>query len=223
MKTGVSCPQKPSCEHLTRPVKRWYNEFIPREGGARMHRFSLMPDRMVMTYRDVSAAFLTELEIKLLFVDIDNTLAPYEQPEPDEHILNWVADIQGAGVEIVLVSNNNPERVERFNKDLGLKAYPKTGKPFSGDMKRHLKDSGLKPEQALVLGDQLITDAWAGHGLGIRTVIVPPIRDKRTWFFRFKRWLERPVIRRYMKEHPEYVYPFEQLKAAEGKQNAGVE
>ena len=188
-----------------------------------MHRFALMPDHMAMTYRDVSASFLREMGTKVLFVDIDNTLAPYEQPEPDENIQNWVTELRNEGVEIVLVSNNEPERVERFNRSLGLIAYPKTGKPFSRDMKRHLKDSGLSPEQALVLGDQLITDAWAGHRLGVRAVIVPPIRDKRTLFFRFKRWLERPVIRKYMKKHPDYVYPFEQLKGAEGMQHADVE
>ena len=176
-----------------------------------MRRFKLMPEHMALTYRDISVPFLREMGTRVLFVDIDNTLAPYEQPEPDEEIRDWVKSIQNEGVEIVLVSNNNPERVERFNRSLGLVAYAKTGKPFSRDMKRHLKHSGATPEQALVLGDQLITDAWAGHRLGVRVVIIPPIRDKRTAFFRFKRWLERPVIRKYMKNHPDYSYPFDRL------------
>ena len=30
-----------------------------------------------------------------------------------------------------------------------------------------------------------------------------PIKDKKTLFFRFKRWLEKPFIRTYYRRHPE--------------------
>jgi predicted HAD superfamily phosphohydrolase YqeG len=52
-----------------------------------------------------------------------------------------------------------------------------------------------------VLGDQLLTDALAGKALGLTVLIVPPIRDKKTAFVRFKRWLERPYIKAYHKKH----------------------
>ena len=51
------------------------------------------------------------------------------------------------------------------------------------------------------LGDQLLTDALAAHRLGLRAIIVPPIKDKTSLFFKFKRWLERPYIRRYKKQN----------------------
>ena len=49
------------------------------------------------------------------------------------------------------------------------------------------------------LGDQLLTDTLAVHRLGLISIIVPPIKDKRTPFFRFKRWLEKPFIKKYYK------------------------
>jgi predicted HAD superfamily phosphohydrolase YqeG len=53
-----------------------------------------------------------------------------------------------------------------------------------------------------MLGDQLLTDAYAGKHIGLRTLIVPPIRDKRSLFVRAKRRIERPYIRKYWKIHP---------------------
>ena len=49
------------------------------------------------------------------------------------------------------------------------------------------------------MGDQLFTDVLAGKNLGMRAYTVPPIRDKRDPFTRFKRLLERPLMRAYHK------------------------
>jgi HAD superfamily phosphatase (TIGR01668 family) len=95
------------------------------------------------------------------------------------------------------VSNNDRERVERFNATLGLDAQWKSGKPFGKVMKHFMRAWGVSAAETAVLGDQLLTDALAGKHLGLRAIIVPPIRDKRTAFVRFKRWLERPYIRAY--------------------------
>ena len=68
-------------------------------------------------------------------------------------------------------------------------------------MRRAMRGMGCDASDTAMLGDQLLTDALAGNLLGLRVLIVPPIRDKKTAFVRFKRWLERPVIRRYYKKH----------------------
>jgi predicted HAD superfamily phosphohydrolase YqeG len=47
------------------------------------------------------------------------------------------------------------------------------------------------------MGDQLFTDVLAGKNLGMHAYTVPPIRDKRDLFTRFKRLLERPFMRAY--------------------------
>ena len=52
-----------------------------------------------------------------------------------------------------------------------------------------------------MLGDQLLTDAYAGKHIGLRAIIVPPIHDKTNPFFKCKRLLERPFIRKYAKAH----------------------
>lgn len=159
----------------------------------------LVPDYMFGRYADVTPDFLRSIGVRALLIDIDNTLAPYEQPDPDEGHRAWLASLEAAGIRAALISNNDRDRVERFNATLGLVAHWKSGKPFGRTMRRVMEEWGVSADETAVLGDQLLTDALAGKHMGLRTIIVPPIRDKRTAFVRFKRYLERPYIRAYRK------------------------
>ena len=161
----------------------------------------LLPDYIFPTYKDVTVDFLKNIGIKALLIDIDNTLAPYEMPEPDDDIRAWFKCLAENGIKATLVSNNDRERVELFNATLGLPAYFKSGKPFAKNLKKAMADMGSDRTNTAMLGDQLLTDAAAGKHIGLRTIIVPPIRDKNNAFFRSKRAMEVRHIRKYVKLH----------------------
>ena len=161
----------------------------------------LTPDYMFGSYREITPAFLRSIGVRALLCDIDNTLAPYEQDEPDDSIRAWVNELRENGIRIALVSNNHAPRVERFNATLGLPAYPDSGKPKKKTLLRAMETLGVTPRETAMLGDQLLTDAYAGKHIGLPALIVPPIKDKTNPFFRFKRLCERPFIRRYAKAH----------------------
>ena len=161
----------------------------------------LMPDYMFPTYDAVTPEFLKSIGVRAVLADIDNTLAPYEQAEPDERLCGWLASLSDAGISITFVSNNGRERVELFNRTLGLPAYYKSGKPFGKNLRRAMTAMGSDKTSTVMLGDQLLTDALAGKHIGLRAIIVPPIRDRRDAFTRFKRVLERPFVRRYQKKN----------------------
>ena len=161
----------------------------------------LTPDHMFDSYREVTPDFLASIGIKALLIDIDNTLAPYEQPEPDESIRKWFDDLSANGIKAALISNNHPPRVELFNRSLGLDAYPDSHKPSSKTLIKAMEKMGVSTENTAGLGDQLLTDTLAVHRLGMISIIVPPIKDKTNAFFKAKRLLERPYIRKYRKKH----------------------
>ena len=161
--------------------------------------FSLVPEYVFENYLYVRPEFLSSLGIRALLIDIDNTLAPYEQDLPDENIINWFSELKAAGISAALISNNHPPRVELFNSLLGLPAYADSGKPKRKNLLRAIDDMGVPLSQTAGLGDQLLTDTLAVHRLGLISLIVPPIKDKKTPFFRFKRWLEKPFMRKYRK------------------------
>lgn len=167
--------------------------------------FSLVPDRVFETYNMLTPAYLSERGIDALLIDIDNTLAPYEQPLPDDGHRAWFTEMAEAGIKCVLVSNNSADRVELFAKSLGVPAYADCKKPLTKRIKKIMIDNGIDVTIAAFLGDQLLTDGWTARNFGVPIFIVPPIKDKTTAFFRFKRWLEVPFMKKYYRLHPDDV------------------
>ena len=159
----------------------------------------LMPDYMFSKFDEITPEFLKSIGISALLIDIDNTLAPYEQPDADERIINWFKSLNDAGIKASLISNNHAPRVERFNATLGLDAYPDSGKPKSKTLLLAMEKMGSTRENTAGLGDQLLTDTAAAHNIGLISIIVPPIKDKTTAFYKVKRAIERPYIKKFRK------------------------
>lgn len=167
----------------------------------------LMPDRYYDSVSQLTAADLEQYGIRALICDIDNTLVTYDDPEPTPSAMEFLSRMQAAGVQIAFVSNNDRERVNRFNASLGWFASAKSAKPSARELRRAMEYMGTTVYDTAVLGDQLFTDIYAGKRLGMRAFLVKPIRDKRSLFFRFKRKCEIPVLRAYAKAHGEPYRP----------------
>ena len=157
------------------------------------------PDYRFDTFDLATAEFLMQLGIKGVILDIDNTLEPYEHPEPGEHVIAWIESLKKLGIKTAIVSNNNRERVEHFNKNLKMPIYFKAGKPFKKKILLAMNDIGSDKSNTIFMGDQVFTDVWGAHNAGIKAILVPPINDKRDLFTRFKRLLEKPFLRKYEK------------------------
>lgn len=162
-------------------------------------KFTLVPEYRFETFDLVTAEFLLSIGVKGVLLDIDNTLEPYEHPLPGEKVLRWLESLHAVGIKTAIVSNNGKERVELFNKSIGMPAYYKAGKPFTRNIKRAMADMGSTKETAIFIGDQILTDVWAAHNAGIRAILVPPINDRKDVLTRFKRVLEKPILKRYEK------------------------
>jgi predicted HAD superfamily phosphohydrolase YqeG len=87
-----------------------------------------------------------------------------------------------------------------------MPAYYKAAKPFKKNVLRALSDMGVKREEAILIGDQVFTDVWAAHNSGIRAALVPPIKDKTDPLTKFKRLLERPILKN-MNMQATVLYP----------------
>ncbi len=159
-----------------------------------------LPDYYDHTLAEITPERLTALGIHALVMDIDNTVVTYDDPEPTPAARAWFDAIAAAGIRVAFVSNNEWERVERFNRSLGFPAKAKSGKPLIGGIRQLMAEMDAAPAHTALIGDQIFTDVWAGKRAGLTTFLVDPIKDKRTAFFRFKRALEKPVMRAYRKK-----------------------
>ena len=162
-------------------------------------KFTLVPEYRFETFDCATAKFLTSIDVKGVLLDVDNTLEPYEHPHPGDHVISWLSSLRAAGIKTAIVSNNNHERIEIFNKYIGMPAYAKAGKPFKKNILRAMKAIGTTKENTIFIGDQILTDVWAAHNAGIRAIVVSPINDKRDILTKTKRLIEKPIIRKYEK------------------------
>lgn len=161
-----------------------------------------LPDATFFSYREVTAEWLKSQRISVLLLDIDNTLAPYEQPDPDAQIAAWLASLAAGGIRTAFLSNNHGERVERFNAPLALPVRYDAHKPLPRQAKRLFRTLGGTKKTTAFLGDQIFTDVLCAHLCGARGFLVPPIKDRTDGGTRFKRRLERGILKRYYKKHP---------------------
>lgn len=161
----------------------------------------LTPDRMAAGFADITPELCKSLGIRGLICDIDNTLATYDDEDMPETVAQWIENMKAAGIGIAFVSNNTEERVKRFIGGRDIPGFPDAHKPGIKYFMAAADKIGCTKEDAAVLGDQLLTDALAAHRAGFRAIIVPPIKDRTGTFFRFKRRIETPYIRKFLKEN----------------------
>jgi len=162
---------------------------------------NFVPDYRFEKFDDITPEFLLSIGIRGVLLDIDNTLEPYENPDPGERVIAWLSSLRENGIAAGFVSNNGEERVSRFNKELGLPAYFKAKKPFKKNIIKALCDIKRSPNETVFIGDQIFTDVWAARNAGLRAILLPPIKDKTDVLTRFKRLLERPFLKKYDKTH----------------------
>ncbi len=143
---------------------------------------------------------LLESKIQNLIFDIDNTLAPFDVPYPDEKLIKFLADLKGKGFHICLLSNNNKKRVDLFNEKLSLHSVYKAGKPALKGINKAISLLHANEKNVAIIGDQIFTDVWCGNRKGIYTILVKPIANKDELLVKVKRGFEKFVINIYLKE-----------------------
>jgi len=140
---------------------------------------------------DIPFSFYKEHEIKVLFVDLDNTLVEDENRVRPTHFDKWYADVTNHGLQLFVVSNNaHASRLSEFMEGLPIRWYhnarKQTGRVFHAIMKQY----NLRANEIAVIGDRVFTDVVAGNKIGAVTILTDPIiPDKNP----FVRWLVRPI------------------------------
>ena len=148
---------------------------------------------MVDSVFDLTPEALRAAGIVLVLADLDNTLASYEEARPSQAVRAWKGGLEEAGIGLFLVSNSRKShRAPDFCAALGIPCIRHAGKPRRGGFFRALEQAGARPDQAVMVGDQIFTDILGANRAGIASVLVHPIA-----------WGDNPLRRlRYAVETP---------------------
>ena len=139
--------------------------------------FSLIPDGVYQSVFHLDREELKARGITLILADLDNTLARYGQRQPDEQLIAWVRVLREEGFELFILSNSRkPTRARDFAAALDVPFLNRAGKPGTAGFCAALERMGRKPEQAVMVGDQIFTDVLGAKRAGVRVYLVEPIR-----------------------------------------------
>ena len=138
--------------------------------------FSLLADRVVNSVFDLRPSALAEHGITLLLADLDNTLTPYSSEAPTEEIRAWKQELEEHGITLFVVSNSRKStRVPNYCRALGIGCVRHAGKPKIKGFLEAMGTLGRRPEETLMVGDQIFTDVLGAKRAGLRVVLVEPI------------------------------------------------
>ncbi len=161
------------------------------------------PDDYQKTVYDIDYPVLLDKGIKLILIDLDNTLIPYDESEPNEKIYDLFKQIETLGFKSVIISNNHLPRVKYFSDKLKSPYIASAKKPLkSGFIKALLFFPEIKKNEVCVIGDQFMTDVLGAKRSGLMVIVVDAIKRKaEKWYTRINRRLEKRVLSRMKKFH----------------------
>lgn len=158
---------------------------------------NFIPGTRVNSIHDINLDQLYKQGVRGIITDLDNTLVGAKVALPSSEVTQWFAELKERGFQVVIVSNNRYERVRIFSEPLGIPFIHKAKKPTNKAFREGLRLMALQPNQAVVIGDQLLTDVLGGNRMGLHTVLVTPIAlQDEGRVTRFNRRIERILMGR---------------------------
>lgn len=159
----------------------------------------LRPTYICKNVFEITPQRLKSLGIKALLLDVDNTLAIYHTDVPVDGVMQWIEQMQSAGIDLHILSNAKPKRLTRFANNVGLPYFYMSLKPLPFKTNRAIKALGRQKSEVAIVGDQLFTDIMCANLCGIRSFWVDIFQPEDKLSFKIKRKIEGRLRPKYIK------------------------
>ncbi|MCP3030387.1 YqeG family HAD IIIA-type phosphatase [Halobacillus sp. A1] len=156
---------------------------------------NFLPNEHVDSVYDINPLVLKDKGIKGVITDLDNTLVAWDKPDATEEIVEWFQLMNRHGIQVIIASNNNENRVKLFSEPLDTTFIHSARKPLSKAFKKAQKEMNVKKDELVVVGDQIMTDVLGGNLAGIHTILVVPIVETDGFITKFNRKIERRILK----------------------------
>jgi len=145
---------------------------------------------------DINLDDLRAEGIKALLLDLDSTIVAPRSGMLTKQAADWLERAR-PHFKLAVVSNN--KRLDYLKQIEVLLAMPvifNARKPSRKAILSVLADFGLSPKDAVLIGDRPLTDIFAGQRMGMKTILVYPLKTMNEPGWKtFVRRLERLFIR----------------------------
>jgi len=137
----------------------------------------LIPNFVFRDVTDITPQFLSRQNIKFLMMDLDNTIAAYNEHVISDSIKDWVSETENSGVKLFVISNSTrTSRVTSLSESIGVKFIMKACKPSGKSLQKAMEMTNFDTANSALVGDQIFTDGIAAKRAGVTSLIVRPRR-----------------------------------------------
>lgn len=158
------------------------------------------PNEILNKYSDLDIKGLKDKGFNVCFLDVDNTITPYDSKTPDEKAKKFVKSLKDNGFEVIVISNNTNKRVSKTAKEIDCEYSCWSFKPLPFKLNRLIKQKGLDKKKIFMMGDQLLTDVLCANNLGIYSIYSKPISEVETFYSSISRKIERFIFKHILHE-----------------------
>lgn len=138
--------------------------------------FSLVPRRLCRSIYALDLDALHAGGIRVLFADLDNTLARYSEHAPSEELRAWAQNVEAHGIRLFVLSNSRKAtRADVFCKALDIPYLKHAGKPKRSGFQKAMALCGAPAGECAIVGDQIFTDILGGNRSGVYSILVHPL------------------------------------------------
>lgn len=143
---------------------------------------------------------LKQSGIKCLIFDLNNTIAPLNQPVPSKALKDLFAYLESLKFKLIILSNSNQNRVAPFKEQLNVDAAFKSCKPSRTKYEKIVHLYHFKVHEIAAIGDQLLTDIYGANRMGFKSILINPISNQDTLITHFNRLVERYIMKHLTKK-----------------------
>ncbi len=153
------------------------------------------PYKRIASVDKIDLNRLSDMGIRLILIDRDNTCVSREDGKCPQEIVEWFQKAKDLNICVCMVSNNfHSDEVQRSADELGVEKIDHAMKPFPFALSHACLKFGVPKEQTILIGDQYFTDVVAGNLAGIRTILVKPQSMCDLWYTLLFRKFEAKIF-----------------------------
>ncbi|HMS53867.1 MAG TPA: YqeG family HAD IIIA-type phosphatase, partial [Fimbriimonadaceae bacterium] len=134
---------------------------------------SLTPAHAVESLLQIDLKGLYDRGKRLILLDVDHTIIKWGQEEFPPGIAEWVEEARSLGFNLCILSNTRKKaRLARLSAKLGVETVNGKFKPSRVMFRLAMIKFQAKPDETIMIGDQIFTDILGANRSGIEAIWV---------------------------------------------------
>ena len=156
----------------------------------------LFPYEYVDSVFSIDYKKLMQQGYKGIIFDIDMTLVPHGADSTEE-IDELFKTIHRLGLKTLLMTNNSEERVKRFIRNIDTLYLCDAQKPNTDGYLKAVQMMGLKKNETVYIGDQILIDIYGANKCGMANILVHYVTAEEETNIGIRRNIEKYILKLY--------------------------